>query len=53
MIIGFGIIAVPTGIVSFELAKATAPPSVQRCQACGLDLHDGDAIFCKRCGARL
>ena len=53
MIIGFGIIAVPTGIVSFEVARASTAQPLQPCQECGLELHDRDAIFCKRCGARL
>lgn len=54
MIMGYGIIAVPTGIVSVEIA------TVQRnlvttiaCEACGAELHDPDAKFCKYCGASL
>jgi voltage-gated potassium channel len=54
MIMGYGIIAVPTGIVTLELQKASrAAPQLVRCQACGLDTHDADARFCKRCGAGL
>jgi voltage-gated potassium channel len=53
MIVGYGIIAVPTGIVTFEFARASAVGSVRACSACGLQLHDGDAVFCKRCGTRL
>lgn len=53
MIVGYGIIAVPTGIVSIEYARASAPGLAQRCSACGLERHDQDAIFCKRCGTRL
>jgi voltage-gated potassium channel len=53
MILGYGIIAVPTGIVTLELQRASRPPQLQRCQACGLDQHDGDAQYCKRCGAAL
>ena len=57
MIIGYGIIAVPTGIVTVELANAArgtpAVPAARRCPGCGAGGHDADAAFCKRCGARL
>jgi voltage-gated potassium channel len=54
MIIGYGIIAVPTGIVSFEFARAGARAnSLLSCKGCGLNSHDRDALFCKRCGGEL
>ena len=55
MILGYGIIAVPTGIVTAELAYATrpAPVSTQVCPSCGAEGHDVDARFCRRCGAAL
>ncbi len=53
MILGYGIIAVPTGIVSFELARATGPAAARKCPQCGLRYHDRDALFCKQCGASL
>lgn len=54
MIMGYGIIAVPTGIVTVELAhQAQRRPSSQRCAECGLEDHDEDARFCKTCGATL
>ena len=53
MIIGYGIIAVPTGIVTFELARAAGAAPVRFCSACGLQPHDRDAVHCKRCGAQL
>jgi voltage-gated potassium channel len=53
MTIGYGIIAVPTGIVTFEFARASAAGPSRVCSACGLPAHDADAIFCKRCGAQL
>ena len=53
MIIGYGIIAVPTGIVTFEFARASAAGPVRRCTACGLSVHNRDAVFCKRCGVQL
>jgi voltage-gated potassium channel len=53
MIIGYGIIAVPTGIVTFEFARASGVASLRFCSACGLQPHDRDALYCKRCGAQL
>lgn len=54
MIVGYGIIAVPTGIVSVELARAaTLPINTQACPNCGRQGHDIDAVHCKFCGARL
>jgi voltage-gated potassium channel len=53
MILGYGIIAVPTGIVSVELAHADHAVSRQACPACGAEGHDVDATHCKYCGARL
>lgn len=55
MIIGYGIIAVPTGIVSVELAEAVRQKRVsgQACPSCAAEGHDVDSIFCKYCGARL
>jgi voltage-gated potassium channel len=54
MIIGYAIIAVPTGIVSVELAEATREQmSTRSCHVCGLEGHDRNAKFCKYCGAPL
>jgi len=54
MILGYGIIAVPTGIVTVELAhQAQRQPSALVCPECGNRAHDGDARFCKACGGRL
>jgi voltage-gated potassium channel len=53
MILGYGIIAVPTGIVSAELVRAGAEAGARRCQACGAEVHDTDARHCKYCGGRL
>jgi voltage-gated potassium channel len=53
MILGYGIIAVPTGIVTVELATAARAVSRQACPACGAEGHDMDAGHCKYCGARL
>ena len=55
MVMGYGIIAVPTGIVSVELAQATRAAAVsnQACPSCGRGGHDLDARHCKHCGAAL
>jgi voltage-gated potassium channel len=53
MITGYAVIAIPTGIVSVELASATRKVSTQACPACGTGGHDPDARHCKRCGAAL
>lgn len=53
MILGYGIIAVPTGIVTVEMSKAMKTTNTQVCQNCGFDEHDNDAKFCKICGKNL
>ncbi len=55
MICGYGIIAVPTGIVSAEFVRASGPDQVifKRCPGCGADFHDPDARYCKGCGEEL
>jgi voltage-gated potassium channel len=52
MIVGYGIIAVPTGIVSVELANASRQTAVsgQSCPSCSAEGHLPDAIYCRRCG---
>ena len=55
MLLGYAIIAVPTGIVSFEIAQAAMRRkiSTQACLACSREGHDSDATHCKYCGAAL
>lgn len=54
MIAGYGIIAVPTGIVTIELAGAHRKSrNTQACRACGRGNHDDDAHYCKFCGGKL
>jgi voltage-gated potassium channel len=55
MIMGYGILAVPTGIVSVELAAATRTKqwTTQACPSCSKSGHDADAKHCKYCGAQL
>lgn len=51
MILGYGIIAVPTGIVSYEMARINQ--GGKKCRSCNLDEHANDADFCKKCGIKL
>ena len=54
MIMGYGIIAVPTGIVSVELAGVVRKRiTTQACPDCGAGGHAIDAVHCKFCGAKL
>ncbi len=56
MIIGYAIIAVPTGIVTSEIMrsdKAKIKTNTQACANCNFDDHDDDAQFCKKCGNKL
>ncbi|HYE02515.1 MAG TPA: ion transporter [Phycisphaerales bacterium] len=54
MIIGYGIIAVPTGIVTAELVRGgSTAKDTRKCPACDADDHDVDASHCKYCGGLL
>jgi len=54
MILGYGIIAVPTGIVTVEIANASRRKiTTQACEHCASEGHDADASFCKYCGTEL
>lgn len=53
MILGYAIIAVPTGIVTAEFARSSRAYSTQACPECNSQNHDADARFCKYCGTRL
>lgn len=54
MIIGYGIIAVPTGIVTAELThRSGSSMSTKVCPQCSAEGHDADAVHCKYCGGQL
>jgi voltage-gated potassium channel len=54
MLTGYAIIAVPTGIVSVELAEATRQAvKTKACTNCLREGHDTDAVYCKYCGSVL
>ena len=53
MIIGYGIIAVPTSIVTMEMnraSKADVPKNTEKCRNCGDDYHLDGSKYCKTCG---
>ncbi|MCB0663192.1 MAG: ion transporter, partial [Saprospiraceae bacterium] len=53
MILGYAVIAVPTGIVSAEMVHSQNSTNTQACMNCGREGHDDDATHCKYCGASL
>jgi voltage-gated potassium channel len=54
MILGYGIIAVPTGIVTVEVSQALRTSTrTDACRSCGAEGHATDAVYCKYCSARL
>ena len=53
MLIGYTIIAVPTGIVSATMVSEHKKLEKRRCPRCHRDGHDFEALYCKYCGARL
>ena len=55
MIMGYGIIAVPTGIVSAEYARSQPEIHVntQCCRNCGNEEHRDNSEFCNKCGSEL
>lgn len=54
MILGYAIIAVPTGIVTVEMARTrTIKVSRKVCSGCSAAGHDVNANFCKFCGTSL
>ena len=54
MILGYAIIAIPTGIVSSQISKRyDTYTNTQSCPNCLVDNHINNAIFCYRCGDKL
>ena len=56
MIVGYGIIAVPTGIVTSEITRSQTkkiPTNTQACPHCNETKHTDDAEFCHNCGKKL
>jgi voltage-gated potassium channel len=55
MLMGYGIIALPTGIIGVELAMSMLKISTtnRKCDDCLTEGQEADATFCKNCGAKL
>ncbi len=55
MLMGYAIIAVPTGIITTQMALAMMKKeqSQQACPSCGREGHDANASYCKFCGEKL
>lgn len=56
MVMGYGIIAIPTGIVSAEMTKKekdSIPNNTKVCSNCNEDNHSDNALFCHKCGHNL
>lgn len=53
MLLGYGIIAIPTGIVTSEMIIPKKTVTTQCCPFCCKEGHDADAKFCKYCGKPL
>jgi voltage-gated potassium channel len=55
MLIGWGILAVPTGIVTSEMTaqRFVREPTQRTCSACGSTGHEADSMFCRLCSAPL
>lgn len=55
MIMGYGVIAVPTGIVSSEIAQQNndIDTNTQACLHCNNELHKDGALYCHQCGSTL
>lgn len=52
MVIAYSILAVPTGIISFEIAQNAKSSRNKRCINCGSVCDDADG-FCRKCGNKL
>ena len=56
MILGYGIIAIPTGIVTSEMTRADKkliPNNTQNCVNCSEAYHQDNAEFCHKCGHKI
>ncbi len=54
MLLGYSILAVPTGIITAELSQEmSAHRNLVKCPNCMKNGHESDALFCKHCGSEL
>ncbi|MCF6222306.1 MAG: ion transporter [Flavobacteriaceae bacterium] len=53
MILGYGVIAIPTGIITAEIVKQKVSTNTQACPNCSTERHNDDATFCYKCGEKI
>ncbi|MEY5028495.1 MAG: hypothetical protein RLZ63_810 [Pseudomonadota bacterium] len=55
MLLGWGTLAVPTGIVTAEMTQQRRPlqPTTRTCHVCLTEGHRADALYCRHCGSPL
>jgi len=55
MLLGWGTLAVPTGIVTAEMTQRRKPlePTTRTCHVCLTEGHRADPLYCRHCGHRL
>ena len=53
MLLGFGIIAIPTGIITVETRQQVRRGDSRECLSCGALVHRRQALHCDQCGAML
>ena len=54
MLLGYSILAVPTGIITAELSsEMNSHKELVKCPNCNRSGHDPDAIYCKHCASEL
>ncbi|MDA0126881.1 ion transporter [Vibrio sp. MarTm2] len=54
MLLGYSILAVPTGIITAELnQEMNSHKSLVKCPNCSQSGHEADALYCKHCGSEL
>lgn len=53
MVLGYGIIAIPTGLVGVEMARAEQRTEPVTCPRCGESEHLTAPRYCHRCGQRI
>lgn len=54
MLIGYAVLAVPTGILTSSMIRISKKEiNTITCKSCGLEGHDPEALYCRKCGTRL
>ena len=53
MIVGYGVIAVPTGLVTAEMVAQKSLDITKKCEPCNINAHDPEANYCYKCGKKL